>query len=75
MPKRQILKWTDHIQDIPVGYVQVAQRRADLIVTEQPHNHGNVGSAIQQMGRKAVPQRMNAPGLEYPGPPFGGRQY
>src|SRR5487761_668525 len=52
-----------HLADRADGDAGVKRRRIELLVSEQNLDDADVGLLLQEMGGKAVPQRMNADAL------------
>src|SRR5215471_7613790 len=61
-----------HLADRVDRYAGVERRRVELLVSEQNLDHPDIGLLLQEVGGKAVPQRMNANTLGDAGTP--GRQ-
>src|SRR5438477_10918801 len=58
-----------HLADRADGDAGVERRRGELLVAQQNLDDADIGLLLQEVGGKAVPQRMNADALGDPGTP------
>ena len=63
--------WARHLADRADRDAGVERRRVELLVSEQSLDDTDIGLLLQEVGGKAVPQRMNADTLGDAGTPRG----
>src|SRR5271165_5276959 len=65
---QQEVERAGHLADRLDGDARVERRRVELLVSEQNLDDPDIGLLLQEMGGKAVPQRMNTDTLGNAGP-------
>ena len=62
-----MVDWAADVQSWPIAHVGVNHGRGDVLVSEQLLDRANIVAALQQMGRKAVAERVTAGRFTDPG--------